>query len=247
MPYAEVELSANTIDGVSNLNVWFVEPALNAKSNSSEVAHNIQLAMQRTAGLALAVNARNTCIARLYNGISIIAVDTEYNAWLIAGIPPSALPEGNSESELEEIEQRLQVGFVRSKPPAQVDAGPTDVESCGWPEVRTALDDLMDPVYPNRGHHYYIDNEGGAIWLQWNVPPFAVTTDQVLEGFLTPLRAIDAAVTCLYPEFTTLWLIYVWPNGQAELVAAVDGEAVRNEDHQVMMDLMEVIYPDQQQ
>lgn len=101
----------------------------------------------------------------------------------------------------------------------------------------------MGPLYPNRGHHCYIDNEGGAVWIQWNVPPSAITSEQVIEGFLELIPAIDAAVSCLYPEFTTLWLIYVWLDSQAQLVAAVNGEAVRNENHQIMLDQMEIVYP----
>ncbi len=246
-PYEEAELSQNGIDGVSNLTVWFVEPELNPKPGPGEVARNAKVASERSAVLVQRLNASEPCVDRLFDAITLIAVDSAYNAWLIVGITPSQLPAGSSPSnqELVMLQENFNIGYARSTAPQPFEPEGQGQDTCTWPEVREVLANLMDSAYPSRGYHYYIDDEGGAIWIQWNIPASTTTADEVREGFLAPLFRIDEAVSCLQPEFKTLWLIYVWPTGEAYLIAAVDGEAVRDQNHQRMIDLLEIVYRSQ--
>ena len=60
------------------------------------------------------------------------------------------------------------------------------------------------------------------------------------------MRDIVAAASCLHPPFDTLGMIYVHQDGLAQWIFAVDGDAVREDDHQEMINNLELIYPSNQ-
>lgn len=248
MPYREATLSYNSVEGVRNLNIWFVEPALNPDASGEEVGRNAALAVHRSAELAHTLKVADPCVDEVFDGLSLIAVDSDYNAWYIGGIVPSSLPEGAtlSEADREQVEQSFNLGYKRAQAASPLEPDHPPADACAWPEVRDRLASLFDPSPTNVSFHYYIDDEGGAIWTQWLVPPSAVTTDEIVAGLLEPLVEVDEVLSCLYPPFRTLWVIYIYENGSAQLIVAVDGDAVRDEDHQVLVNHLEVVYPFQQ-
>lgn len=245
IPYAETTIIFNTIDGIRNLNVWFIEPDLDPNATQATVQENAELAIRRSAGLALELNSVRPCIEQLFHGVTLFAVDTNYNAWYIVGIAPSNIPDGSSlsEEDLAAVIENFNEGYLRVEAPDIFGSEQSSSASCTWPGVQADLREVLDFSVASEGSYYYIDNEGGAIWIQWTVPSLATNVSQIEEGFFTLLPAIDEAVSCLAPPFKTLWLLYVFTDGRAQLVAAIDGAAVTDEHHQMMIDLMEVVFP----
>jgi hypothetical protein len=240
--YEDTAISHNSISEATNLTVWFVDPLLDPDVGQGGIDEVANIAARDSAELAQWVSRSDPCIRRLFSGMTLIAVDREFNAWYIGGVIPFQLPEVDEldEEGWKEVEATFSDGYRRDLPPAVPNEGSEAV--CSWPEVSEELAGLFAPARINVSSHYYIDQDGGAIWVQYDVPPYVNNAEELYNAFLAPLSAIDDAVSCLSPPFTTLWVTYVLPDGSVQIITAVNGDAVRDENHDVMIEQMEVIY-----
>jgi hypothetical protein len=244
MGTVESSISFNSISGVNNLNVWYVDTDIDASDGAAaadEIANRVR---RNVVELAIRLNNLDPCIGEIFGGQTFIAVDQDYNSWFIGALSSILIPTETSltDESIENLTQLIEIGYLRSEeiqPYELIDSE----ENCQWPVVRKQLKAAFGMERMNVSFYYYIDEEGGNIWAQWDVPPGVTSAEAMMEGFVSPLASIDEIVSCLESPLDTLWLVYVFTDGEAQLIAAVDGEAVRNSDHEVFLNSVEIIYP----
>lgn len=243
MPYKEVTVSHNILDETRNLTIWFMDPELMPSTEARNVEAMAELALEHSMQLAQWIHQTDVCVTQSFDSLTLIAVDQAYNAWYIGSVAPYQLPDQQSLSEADMLELKpFFIAGYRRDEQATKDDQPLPDEACDWGKARAALQSIFVKGRINVSFYYYVDQDGGAIWTQWDVPPWVLNSGDVISGFTEPLLEVDEALTCMYPPFKTLWVTYVQPDGTVELAVAIDGEAVRDEDHEVMLDGIELIY-----
>jgi len=244
MPYEESVVSYSYFNETADLTAWFVDPALNPQASDSEVQDLIELTFQHSVEIAHLLASTESCVTALFDSVTVIAVDNLYHAWYVGAVPASQIPisEMLSEEQRTELEGKFNAGYRRSG--RILDGDPPEIPegSCTWPESRQNLEQIFTQAQKNVALYYYIEPDDASVYVQWDIPPVASNPQQINEYFFLPLPYIDAAVSCLYPEFDTLWLFYLRQDGQAQWIFAVDGDFVREEDHQEMINNLEPIY-----
>jgi hypothetical protein len=242
--YEEMIITQNSFDEAFSMTAWFVDPALDPKASSADLKDQVSLARRHSAELAQDLVLAEPCILSTFNSLTMIAVDPLYYAWYEGAVSTldMSLSEELSEEDWAALEERFDPGYERGERALEGDPPESPDGSCTWPEARVNLQDIFARARINVSFHYYIEDES-SVWVQWDVPPVARNAQQISDSFFEPLTDIDASVSCLYPPFDTLWLIYVSESGDVLWVFAVDGDAVREEDHQDFLDNLELIYP----
>jgi hypothetical protein len=243
LPYEEVAVSHNILDKTRNLTVWFVDPGLVQTAEMGDAESMAELAIEHSIQLAHWIHRSDTCVAGSFDSLTLIAVDQAYDAWYVGSVPPYRLPdqESLSDADMLKLKSFFIEGYRRDELAARDDQ-PLPDEACDWRAARSALQSIFVKARINVSFFYYVDQDGGEIWAQWDVPPWVLSSGDILSGFIDPLLEVDQALTCMYPPFETLWVTYVQPDGTVELAAAINGEAIRDEDHEVMLDRIELIY-----
>ncbi|OGO18219.1 MAG: hypothetical protein A2Z14_15705 [Chloroflexi bacterium RBG_16_48_8] len=244
VPYEEISISYNHFSDTANLMAWFVDPALNPQASDSEIQDLTELAIRHSIEIAHSLAFTEPCITAVFDSLTVIAVDHLYHAWYVGAVPPSKIPitEMLSEDEWTELEGMFDAGYQRTERVLEGEVPEIPEGGCAWPEARQKLKEAFTQAQKNVALYYYIDPDGGSVYVQWDIPPVAETAQQINDYFFIPLPTIDTAVSCLYPPFDTLWLFYVRQDGKAQWIFAIDGEAVRAEDHQEFIDHLELIY-----
>jgi hypothetical protein len=244
VPYEESVVSYNHYSDTADLTVWFVDPALDPQASDSEIQGLSKLAFRHSVEAAHLMAVTEQCVTALFDSVTVIAVDHHYHAWYQGAIPASEIPvnEISSEDGWVALEGKFNAGYQRTERVS--DDNPSEIPdgACTWPEARQKLEQAFTQAQKNVALYYYIEPEDASVFVQWDIPPVAQNAQQILDYFFLPLPYIDTAVSCLYPEFNTLWLFYIRQDGEAQWVFAVDGEAVRDDDHQVFIDNLELIY-----
>ncbi len=238
VPYEEFSLSQNAIEGVRNLNIWFVDPALDPLASGGAVSENANAARLDAARLAHLLNQGSECVSAVFEGITAQAVDRDYNAWFTGHIVPSSLPQGEdpSDGDFETAAGTFTVGYNRSTETASSSRPSAEPEACLWPEARERLIGHFGDGRPNLGFYISIDDHGVNVWGQWDGPPdFAI-----LQADLLALRA---ELGCLYPAVDSFWTIYVDGTGVTQLVLAVAGDVIRESSDEDFINQLEIIYP----
>jgi hypothetical protein len=244
VPYDESVVGYNHYDDSADLTVWFVDPVLDPQALESEIQGLTELTFRHSVEVANLLATAEPCITALFDSFTVIAVDRLYHAWYVGAIPAFEIPvdEISSEDGWVELEGKFAAGYQRKEKVLDGDPPEIPEESCTWPEARQDLEQTFTQVQKNVAIYYYIEPEDASVYVQWDIPPAAQNAQQILDYFFLPLPYIDSAISCLYPEFDTLWLFYIRPDGEAQWVFAVDGDAVRDDDHQVFIDNLELIY-----
>jgi hypothetical protein len=244
VPYAESVVSYNHFNDTANLTAWFVDPALNQQASGSEIQELTELTFRHAVEISHLLAVAEPCVTALFDSLTVIAVDDLYHAWYVGAVPPSRIPiaESLSEDEWVRLEGEFDAGYQRTKEVPEGDPSEVPEGSCAWPEARQNLEQAFTQSQKNGALYYYIEPEDASVYVQWDVPPVASSPQQILDYFFLPLPYIDKAVSCLYPPFDTLWLFYIRQDGEAQWIFAIDGDAVRDDDHQVFIDQMELIY-----
>lgn len=243
LPYKEAAISHNTLEGTRSLNLWFVEPELGQAMGITEVEDTAELAIERSIQLAHWVSQSEACVKQAFDNLTFVAVDAAYNAWTIGSIPPKDLPDQESleATDILALKERAIVGYRRNEQVVGEDQAAPEW-ACNWGQARAALQSLFVSARLNVSFSYFNDQNGGEIWAQWDAPPWLLTSGDWFKGFLDPLNAVDEAITCLYPRFHTLHVTYVLPDGTVELIAIFDGDTVRAQEHDLMLDRIMLIY-----
>jgi hypothetical protein len=244
MPYDESSVSFNHYSGSADLTVWFVDPELDPLASDSEIQGLSEMALRHVAEVAHLMAVTESCITALYNSVTVIAVDRLYYAWYVGAVPASEIPidEISNEDDWLALEGKFDAGYRQTERVLDEEPPKPPEGTCTWPEARQKLEQAFTSAQKNVALYYYIEPMDASVYVQWDIPSVAQDAQQITSYFFLPLPYIDDAVSCLYPEFDTLWLFYVHQDGEAQWAFAVDGDAVRDDDHQVFLDNMEVIY-----
>jgi hypothetical protein len=243
MPYEESVVSYNHYSGSADLTVWFVDPELDPQVSDSEVQDQSDLAFRHSVEAAHLMAFTESCVAPLFDSVTVIAVDPLYHAWYVGAVPAYEIPidEISNEEDWVALEEKFTSGYQQTERITDGEAQELPDGACTWSEARQAMEEAFTHSQ-NVALYYYIEPGDASVYVQWDIPPAAESAEQILNYFFLPLPYVDNAVSCLYPEFDTLWLLYVHPDGEAQWVFAVDGDAVRDDDHGVFLDNLEVIY-----
>jgi hypothetical protein len=244
VPYEESVVGYNHYDDSADLTVWFVDPALNPQVSDSEVQDQAELSFHHSVEVVHLMAKTEACVVALFDSVTVIAVDDLYYAWYVGAVPAWKIPisEVLSEDGKTALEGNFVAGYQRTERVLADDSQEIPEGSCTWPEARRDIEQSFTQSQKNVAIYYYIEPGDASVYVQWDVPPVAQDSEQVMDYFFLPLPYIDTAVSCLYPEFDTLWLFYIRQDGEAQWVFAVDGDAVRDDDHQVLIDNLELIY-----
>ncbi len=238
VPYAQASVSHHFLSGVHNLTVWFVDPDLDPLATGDQIAENADEALWHAAQLSQRLFAADECVPILFEGITTIVVDRDYNQWFLGQVPTNRLS-GSPDPTDEEIQQARQAftqGYLRSEPTGSAGRTPAPAGSCTWVQAGARLQSHFDPARQNVAFYLVIDDKGVGVWTQWDGLPD-------VDAFLADLLTVRGELPCLYPPLDTLWVIYVDGLGVAEWVFAADGEAVRDPADQAFVDRLEIIYP----
>jgi hypothetical protein len=245
LPYEGMLLSQNSFSDTYNLTAWYVDPDMDWEASGSAIEDQTALALRHSAEIAHTLVLLDPCILSTFADITVIIVDEFFNAWYLGAVFTEnlTLEEDFNEADWVQLEEEFDEGYRRTSTPIDDDAIPAAEGACTWTEARTNLESLFAQARVNVSFHYYKQDESGEVWAQWDVPPVARTAEDINAGFFDSLPDVDAAVSCLHPPFETLWLVYVQQDGQAQWIFAVDGDAVRAEDHQEMLINLDLVYP----
>jgi hypothetical protein len=238
VPYEEFSLSQNVIEEVRNLNLWFVDPSLDPLAQGDDVAGNTALARFHAARVSHTLEQEDECIAVIFTGLTSIVVDRDYNVWFSGQISPDILPQAAdpSDDDLEAAGERFVVGYARTEETSSFHRPPSDAGACSWPEVREGLRSHFEPGQQNLSFYLAIDDSGVNVWAQWEGPE-----DE--EAFFLDILTLRSELACLYPPLDTFWGILVDGTGEAYLVVAAPGEAVREANDADLLSRLEVVYP----
>lgn len=238
VPYEEFSLSQNSLEGVRNLNIWFVDPELDPRASGEAIGENVKVARLDAARLAHLLNQGSGCLSTAFEGITALVVDREYNSWFTGYIVPASLPQGEdpSDSDLETAAGTFTVGYLRSSETTSSSRPSAGPEACLWPEARERLLGHFDAGRSNLAFYISIDDGGVNVWGQWDGPP----EFDLLQADLLALRA---ELGCLYPAVDSFWTIYVDGAGTTQLVLAVAGDVLRESPDEDFINQLEIIYP----
>jgi len=238
VPYAQASVSHHTLSDVHNLTVWFVDPDLDPLASGDQIAENADQALWHAAQLTQRLFAADDCVPVLFEGITTIIVDRDYNQWFLGQILTSGLS-GSPDPTDEEIEQARQAftqGYLRSQPTGSADRMAAPADSCSWVQARARLQSHFDPARQNVAFYFVIDDEGVGVWTQWDGLPD-------IDAFLADLMSVRGELPCLYPPLDTLWVIYVDGLGVAKWIFAAPGEAVRDPSDEAFVGQLQMVYP----
>jgi hypothetical protein len=238
VPYEEFSLSQNVIDEVRNLNVWFVDPALDPLAQGGEVEENTALARFHAAQVSDTLEQMDECVAVTFVGLVGTVVDRDYNVWFSGQVSPEDLPqtENPSDADLEAAGESFVVIYARAEETSSSSRPPSAAGACSWPEVRQGLRTHFEEGEQNLAFYLAIDDGGVNVWAQWEGPE-----DQ--EAFFRDILALRSELSCLYPPLDTFWGILVDDRGETFLVVAAPGDAVREANDADLLSRLEVVYP----
>jgi hypothetical protein len=146
LQYDEFEVHYNTIEGISSLALWFVDPEKNIDASGDEVDDNTFVAMRSAAQGCHQLSGLDCCVDILVDIINPIVVDSNYNGWFSAQVDTSNLSDSDepTEAELEAIEAAFDIGYIRMMPPNPIE--PPPAEACTWQETRTEIQQHFSPI-----------------------------------------------------------------------------------------------------
>jgi hypothetical protein len=238
VPYEEFSLSQNSLEGVRNLNIWFVDPELDPGASGGAIGENVSVARLDATRLAHLLNQGSGCVSTAFEGITALVVDRDYNSWFTGHIVPASLPQGEdpSNSDFETAAGTFTVGYSRISETTSSTRPSAEPGACLWPEARERLLGHFDEGRRNLAFYISIDDEGVNVWGQWDGPP----EFDVLQADLLALRA---GLGCLYPAVDSFWTVYVDGTGTTQLVLAVAGDVIREASDEDFINQLEIIYP----
>jgi len=197
LKFADLDMAVlyNTINGVSSLAVWFVDPDINPSAGAGELAENGKLAMRDALALAAKMSASDPCIGQLFQQINPIVVDTGYNGWFSGQISPRDLPGSDvtDEEALDARAEKFDIGFLRDKLTAKATVAP--VGTCSWKEAKAGAKMHFAPTRQNIAFFLVQDDMGVNVWAQWD------TKAEYLQYDL-PASILNIAMEmeCLHPQ-----------------------------------------------
>ncbi|MBN2556249.1 MAG: hypothetical protein JXA97_09965 [Anaerolineales bacterium] len=222
VPYEEFAVHQNQIGGTSTLAVWFVDPALDAYANATDLPAGVDRARQDAAELTDRIRNGSRCVAGLFDKINTIVVDSSYSGWLSVEIAVLDVLQEDEDlaDRLHQIAARFVEGYVIEALPAAYRPG-----VCGWAEAEQRLWTHFSAERSNVAFYFVVDRNGPNVWTQWDGP-----TDPVL--LMTSIGNILLALECFTPD-ANLILIVVDSVGEMGFLGYIP---------QMRVDQMQVLY-----
>jgi hypothetical protein len=236
--YAQSSLSHNYLLGVYHLNAWIVDPGLEPLAQVSEIEAGVALARRHAAVVSAQLNRADDCVGAVFDQIVVTVVDRDFNSWFSGSIAPQELPTGGAMTDLE-IDRAIEAfapGFTRSAVTASTGRAAAPAEACSWDQAASAMAERLGEGRVNTALYFTIDDSGSNVWAQWAGPPD-------VDVFVPQLIEIGLELACLYPAPDTFWVVYTDAFGATQLVVAEPGEVIRQGDTQLMLDQLQVVYP----
>jgi hypothetical protein len=194
--FPEYSVNQSRAAGVSYLNIWYVDPAIDLDVNSENLKENLFSARVSASIITIAAQANDPCTALVFDRINPVVVDRAYNGWFSASIPVSLVPENFPPSAQEGVDvvNAFDVVYYRQVAPASILAAPTG--SCSWPETKERLQTHFDPSRSNVDFYFVGDEVSRKVTAQWdgsiNTPE---DFDDIYETMISTAQELD----CLYP------------------------------------------------
>jgi hypothetical protein len=214
LPYQESVVTYQDAQGVMSLVVWFVEPQLDPKAGADGLKANVELATRQGILLANKLKGSDPCVERLFPNFNVIVVDRDYNGWLGARFPFSAIPQnsGLSDAQIDDIRLAVKVGYLRTV--AAKPATAPSAQACSWAEAQKNLAGyfLKEPLnvsFP------MADDTGMSVYVQ-------VNGGSDPEGYYWSVLTNTAKeIKCLNPPVYLIWVIIVDKDGKIQQLKPV--------------------------
>lgn len=221
IPYAVFDINYNSVLDTSILSIWFVDPNVNPKTLEMDPMDSAYLAFRHTVSLSQKINYKDRCIEELFDAISLVVVDSNYNGWISTNVEPSKLPriENPNETHIDGIMDDFQILYAREKAPPKSRTAPA--KSCSWLEASRNIQSHFDSARENVSFLYIIDQSSAHVDAQWdsdlgNLEPKMWWAVQVAS-----MLNIAMELTCLYPFPTILNVTVVDSSGKVLLIGSL--------------------------
>jgi hypothetical protein len=241
VPYTQVSLSHNVVQGVHYLNLWLVDPDLDPLAEGQAIADNQVAGRTVAARMGIALAMANPCVAQTFGRMLIIVVDKDYNTWYSGDIAPkdASVSGEATDAALVTVSKAFVDSYARSQPTQSIGRADPPQGACNWAQARDNLQSKFGPSTATRAFYFVIDKDGANVWAQWEGPDPSKMPDTFVQGTVS----VAEQLKCLYPSIDTLWLIYVDPAGKAQLIAAAPGSAVQAADLSGLPGQLQILYP----
>jgi hypothetical protein len=196
VPYSEYQVYYNYYEGDSYLEIWFVDPELNAYAKYEELDESVMLARDHAMILAQKLNFAEACLDDLFNKIIFTVVDSNYNTWFYAEIHTSLLPDEiqTEREQLDLLNTNFEVTYRRWDAPEEIDPPPAG--SCNWSTAYGNIIANFPPEEENNAVYYYSTESSRVIVAQWE----GTYAEMAADSYLITLEEIVYELPCLYPE-----------------------------------------------
>jgi hypothetical protein len=193
------------------LNVWFVAREIDPAVSPEILVENNRRAQYAAAELVIRIINSDRCIARLFDYVSPVVVDSQYHGYFSAQVSPLIIPKTDAPTE-EDI-RAMMAAFINSyiKIAAPQSAAPAPARSCSWPETEAKIRQHFSAGRPNVSFYFVIDEYGANVWAQWDGP---IDEAMVLVNLLNITQELD----CLHPRPDNLIYIVVDEAGHVGIV-----------------------------
>ena len=223
--YQQSTVIHNKLKGGSFLVVWFVDPAINATPQESEISENDARAIRDGLLLSQQLNAADGCVGRLFDAINAIVVDKNYNGWFSGRMKTSDLPTTvqTDDDQLDELAKSYQISYLRDKLTAEPGTAPTT--ACTWTDTKQRIQYHFAPERQNVGFYYVLDDAGVNVWAQWDSP-----LDFLLLNLPASLLNIAMELDCLSPTPDRIIFDIVDDTGEMQIIGLWKWSDAKNQD-----------------
>ncbi len=222
LPFGEFTVLHNEIKGSKTLVLWLVDPEINANATEAEIPDNVTEAIRVAVNASYLLLTSNECVSTLFDYISPIIVDTNYNGWFSGQISPLSLPmpKPENDNEIVNVGNNFEIGFLRQNTTTPITLPSSG--SCTWQEANQKLHLHFSPERQNVGFHFVLDNVGTNVWAQWN------TKEEYLKNdIFASLLNITMEIQCIHPQPDNLIFIIVNDSGETLVMGVVPKEGIQ--------------------
>lgn len=226
LSFQEFEVYHYTIEGLSVLTLWYINPDINPEASESEVEKNAREALRSAAEASFLLTETDVCVAYLFDSINPIVVDKQYHGWFSGQIETGEIPtEEPSGADWFDFQALFQTLYIRNTAPPTI--GPASSGSCSWQETRDNIQRHFFAGRENVSFSFIIDEVGVNVYAQWDGPTDFLAYASILN--------VAMELECLHPEPTQLFIQIVDEKGQIGLIALLDQEGIQNLDLNQLM------------
>jgi hypothetical protein len=237
--YQQAELLHNSLQGMSLLVVWFVDPELKADAGPAQYAAQSGLAADHAMTLAHRLVRSDPCVAQTFTHVNPVVVDASYNDWFSGGLQTDVIPTSAelSAQQRADLEGQIEGKYVRQQAYAAIPAA--EAGACTWAQVRERLPGQVGAARPNVSFYPLIDADGVSVYAQW---PAIRSADQTGALDLTEVGTFTAnmmavaglaeELKCLTPPVGKLYISIVDETGTMKLMGLLPRAAILSGDMQ---------------